>query len=63
MGEYFKQLMNVENERIEIYAVQNEESEGEEVPRTEVKLAMKRMRQLVQMPYRWKHENVWVMKE
>ena len=44
MGEYFKQLMNVENERIEGDVAQNEESEVEEVSRMEVKSAIKRMK-------------------
>ena len=44
MGEYFEQLMNVENERIERDVAQNEESEVEEVSRTEVKSVMKRMK-------------------
>ena len=43
-GEYFEQLMNVENERIERDVAQNEKSEVEEVSRTELKSAMKRMK-------------------
>ena len=57
--------MNVENERIEMDATQNEEREVEEVSRIVVKSAMKRIkkaRELFQMTYRYKQGNDWVIK-